>query len=363
MRRRRLLGALAGITGLAGCGYRAGGGEFRWSSGASGFGGIDGARFDAGRLLLTTRETRSFDFEAEEWYDGGELTVVDPTRGERVADYGFNAPLLSVAHDGESAYAGLGDGTVQALPTPDPRTRDGTRGWERTVEAAADGVTDLAAAAGHVYVAGEGGVTALDAASGSVAWAFTRSGAEIVRPGGGGTAAYAVSGNELLALDGDGTGRWLRGVSEPPPAVAPEGVYVARESKLRALDHRGRERWSRSVGYPAGPPACSEEGLYHVTNDDVVRAFSPDGRERWRHDLPGSVRTGPAAVDGRVFVLLYGALAGVGPEGVRWRVGLDDPEPFDPEFGPFATGEVVMLAGSEEARGYWQSQLRRGGSV
>jgi hypothetical protein len=41
------------------------------------------------------------------------------------------------------------------------------------------------------------------------------------------------------------------------------------------------------------------------------------------------------------------------------RAPLDDPEPFTLEFGPAAVGEAIVLGGSGEVRGYWQSQLSR----
>jgi hypothetical protein len=68
-----------------------------------------------------------------------------------------------------------------------------------------------------------------------------------------------------------------------------------------------------------------------------------------------------AAANGRVFLRYRGSLAGVGPDGLAWRVDVDTDHGFDPRFGPFAVGKAVILAGDSEVRGYWQSQLPREG--
>ena len=384
--RRTLLGALAGgLAGLAGCGYRPGGGEYRWSTGV--LYRVDRATLDGGTLLLVTREAMSFDVRTDRWSDGGNVTTVDPERGERIDVYGFEAPTLSAALGADALYAGGEDGTVPAVPVgSQARDAPGTAtpepdGWTTATDVAPSGVDSLVASAGGanadsgtsadggtdaVYAGGSGGLASLSV-GGEVRWRWRDGRVLALAPGAGDVAVYALAPDRLVALADDGSVRWDRGTAPAdvererpvPPLVGADGVYLADEAGLTALARDGSVRWTREVGPPAGRPALSEDGLYHASADGVVRAFSLDGRERWAHDPRGGPTARVATADGRAFVLAGGDLLGVGPEGTVWRVPLDEPEPFDPAFGPFVAGETVVLAGSGEVRGYWRSQLRR----
>lgn len=364
--RRALLGGLAGgVAALAGCGYRPVGGERRWSRPVEGFGSANEVLFDGGRLLVVVRETRGFDFESEEWRRGGQLTVVEPTAGEAAGSHLFGEPMVAGAHDGETAYAVFADGSVRVAPIPDQgssATTDATGGGEWTARPEVAGEAATLAAGSRVYVAGNGGLAAIAPSDGAVAWRWTGGAVRTVVPGRDAT-AYAVTDDELLGLGADGTVRWRRRASsDEPPVVDGAGVYLADGERLVALTHDGRERWSRAVGDSLGGPVLSGGRLYHVS-DGGVRSFAPDGRERWRTEVPIGVVSGVAAGNDRVFVRYDDALAGVGSEGVAWRVEVDVFREFDPAFGPFATGDVVVLAGGSELRGYWQSQLPRDGGL
>jgi hypothetical protein len=376
--RRTLLAGLAGgLAGLAGCGYRPAGGERRWSTGIGGLGSAERVLFDGGRLLVVVPETRGFDFEAEEWYEGGELTIIDPLRGERTGQERFREPLVTAACVDTTAYAGLRDGRVHAVPldegrsrTPEPSGAPGGSpgegeagdGWDAATDVAPAGVTTLAAGE-RVYAGGSEGAAALAPADGAVVWRWTGGTVRSVVPGHGGsdTAAHALTDDRVVALGGDGAVRWTRRVSSAePPVVTGDGVYLADADGLVALTPDGRERWSRAVGEPVVRPAVADGRLYHVSWSDVARSLSPDGREHWRAEVPAGAQ-GMAADSGRVFLRYHGSLAGVGPEGLAWRADMDTEEGFDPRFGPFAVGDAVVLAGDSEVRSYWQSQLPREG--
>jgi hypothetical protein len=373
--RRVLLGGIAGaVAGLAGCGYRAGGGELRWRS--SNFHAADGVVFDDGTLLLVTRETMAYDFEAEQWYRGGHVATLAPERGEGTDGYGFATATRTAALGDDTLYAGQTDGTVTAVrlgggdgDTEPGATTPGAESeperWTASTGVAPSGVDALAADAGTAYAGGSNGLAAL-AADGDVRWRWRDGPVDAAVTGVKGVAVLALATDRLVALADDGSVRWAHGVTPtgsgsavPSPLVGPEGVYLADGAGVTALARDGSVRWERDVPDPAGRPALTDEGLYHASATGTVRSLSLDGRERWRHDPRGAVRSRVAAADGRAFLLAGESLVAVGPEGTAWRVPLDDPEPFAPEFGPFAAGETLVLGGAREVRGYWQSQLRR----
>lgn len=376
--RREVLGTfagLAGLVGLAGCGYRHGGGELRWRTGA--FYGLDEMVLDGGHLLLVTRSAMTFDFDSERWTDGGHVTTLDPERGDERGEYGFEAPASTAALGDGSVYVARTDGAVTAVrvsqgrepdapgssdadtPTPDPG------GWTTATDVAPSGVGTLAVGHdGTVYAGGSGGVAALSR-DGTVRWRWREDPVEAVTGGTRGTAVHAVTPGRVVALAGDGTVRWTREVATTDagpearrPLVGSEGVYLADGDGVSALAHDGSVRWERDVAGPVGRPALTADGVYHASTDGVVRSFSLEGRERWANGPRGRLRSRVAAADGRAFVLAGESLIGIGAEGSAWRVPLDEPEPFTPEFGPFAVDETLVVGGPREVRGYWRSQLR-----
>ena len=374
MNRRSLLGALVGgAAGLAGCGYRAGGGELRWRSGN--FHGGDAMALDDGTLLLVTREAMSYDFESGQWYRGGHVATLAPERGERTAEYGFATATRTAALGGDVLYAGGADGTVTAVrlgagdedsepgaTTPTVEPEPGR--WTVPTDVAPSGV-DALAATDTAYAGGTGGLAALSP-DGDVRWRWQDGPIDAAVTGVGVIVVLALAADRLVALADDGSVRWTHDVTPtgsgsavPPPLVGPEGVYLADGAGVTALAPDGSVRWERDVGEPAGQPALTDEGLYHASTAGTVRVLSLDGRERWSHDPRGPVRSRVAAADGRAFVLAGESLLAVGPVGTAWQVPLDEPEPFAPEFGPFAVGETLVFGGAREVRGYWQSQLRR----
>lgn len=377
--RRTLLGSaagLAGLVGLAGCGYRPAGGEFRWRIGV--LYGVDRMTLDGGVLLLVTRAATSFDLRADRWSDGGNVATVVPERGERTAVYSFESPTLTAALGGDAVYAGLADGAVAAVPVEgagvsgEPGGSDagtatpGADGWTVSTDVAPSGVGALVVGdGGTVYAGGSGGLAALSR-DGSVRWRWRDGSVGSAVPGRGDTAVLALGDDRLVALARDGSVRWTHdatpadtGPEIPPPLVGHEGVYLADGEGVTALAHDGSVRWGHEAGEPADRPALTGEGLYHASVDGLVRALSLGGRERWAHAPRGRTRSRVAAADGRAFVLAGGSLVGIGPRGTAWRVPLDEPERFIPEFGPFAVGETLVLADSGEVRSYWRSQLRR----
>ena len=371
--RRSVLAALAGgVTTLAGCGYRPGGGEFRWSTGV--FHGVDGMYLDGGTVLAVTREAMTFDFGSERWYEGGSVTALDPERGERTGEYGVETPASAAARGSGLVYVGTTDGTVTAVPIEaDPRDFGGEgrgtatpepEGWTTDPGIAPSGVETVTVGE-SVYAGGADGLAALST-DGSVRWRWEDGTVVGAISGTDETAVYALATDRLVALAGDGTVRWTHDVtteragSEPvTPAVGPDGVYLADTTGLTALAHDGAVRWERDVGDPAAGAALSGRGVHHVSTDGTVRSFSTGGRERWAHDPRGRTGSGIDAAGDRAYVLAGESLVAVGPEGTAWRVPLDGgEEPFTPEFGPFVAGRTLVLGGSGEVRGYWRSQLR-----
>lgn len=371
--RRGLLGALAGgVAGLAGCGYRPGGGEYRWSAGV--LYGADRMTLDGGALLVVAREATSFDIRTDRWSDGGNVATVDPERGEWMAEYGFGEPTVTAALGSDSVYAGTTAGTVAAVPVEadprdlgEPETGTATpepEGWTVGTGVAPTGVTALATAAGgSVFAGGRGGLAALSG-DGTVRWRWEDGAVDAVVPGVGDTAVHAVTTDRLVALAADGTVRWTRNIARegagavPVPRAGSRGVYFADAEGLTALARDGSVRWRRDVGGTAAEPTLTGNGVYHASADGVVRSFSLDGRERWAHGPRGGIRSRVAAAGGRAYVVAGGELVGVGPGGTAWRVPLDEPEPFTPEFGPFVAGRTLVLGSAGEVRGYWRSQLR-----
>lgn len=335
--RRALLGAFGGvIAGLAGCGYRAGGGEFRWRTGA--FHRVDRMTLDRGTLLLVTREATSFDVRTDQWSDGGNVTTVDPERGEHLTEYGFEAPTLTATLGENALYAGGEDGTVTAVPlerdtgdAPVPATPE-PDGWTTATGVAPSGVGAVAVADGAtngVYAGGSGGLASLST-DGEVRWRWRDGRVLAAAPGEDDVAVYVLARDRLVALAADGSVRW--------------------DHETTPTDAEG----DRPV-----PPLVGAEGVYHASADGTVRSFSLDGHERWANDPRGTLTSRVAAAGGRAFVLAGGELVGVDGEGTAWRVPLDEPEPFAPEFGPFAVGEAIVLGSPGEVRGYWRSQLPR----
>ena len=371
--RRGLLGALAGgFVGFAGCGYRPGGGEYRWSTGV--LYGADRMTLDGGALLVVTREATSFNVRTDRWSDGGNVATVDPERGERIAEYGFETPTLTAVPGGDLLYAGGEDGTVIAVPlgsktrdAPGPTTPE-PDGWTTATGVAPSGVGVLAAAGGGtngIYAGGSGGLASLSA-DGEVRWRWRDGRVLAAALAEGDAAVYALARDRLVALAADGSVLWDHETTPTdaehgrpvPPLADTDGAYLADDGGLTALAPGGDVRWTHEVGPPAGRPTLSGDGIYHASADGVVRAFSLDGRERWAHDPRGRVRSGVAAADGRAFVATDAELVGLGPDGAVWRVPLDEPEPFTPAFGPFVAGRTLVVGGSGEVRGYWRSQLR-----
>ncbi len=191
-----------------------------------------------------------------------------------------------------------------------------------------------------------GGVVAVDLDSGARVWktgAPSRTYPPVVADG----VAYATArrwetdGGErsgvVLAVDLDsGTIRWalpLDGDPTAPPAVRDGTVYAGtnrgRVHAVGAAD--GDRRWRESVGdWVTRGPTAADDGIYVVVLDEGVAKLAHDGTVEWRSNARGG--TNP---------VLAGDLAVVGTETgvtavdradgrIRWQVDADAGVRFDP---------------------------------
>ncbi len=110
----------------------------------------------------------------------------------------------------------------------------------------------------------------------------------------------------LFALDAEvGTERWRveTGLSPTPPAVTPDGLYLAADRVL-ALDHRGRERWEYGGNqFVTASPSVAGDTVYLGGIDGrVVALDADDGERRWTRATPGSLLFSPAIIGERMYL-------------------------------------------------------------
>lgn len=127
------------------------------------------------------------------------------------------------------------------------------------------------------------------------------------------------AGRSLYATEADLTVRWrldLGGKVFSSPAVTADGVAVmgSQDDRVRAVSPDGGVRWTVVTGDDVdAPPAIGDDGTVYVGGDDgVLRAIAADGTERWHRRLGGYLRAGVAlGLDGSLVVGTYGPRARV----------------------------------------------------
>ena len=149
-----------------------------------------------------------------------------------------------------------------------------------------------------------------------------------------GAAVYAIGTIGLVALEPTGQMRWrlpgLRGDTPRGFAVGPSGMaYIGfgsfvETNRLVAVRPDGSTAWTRTlVGAPRGV-AVSDDGTVlvgeraaGVRGETALRAFAPDGIDRWT--VPGAGSPAAIAADGTVYAASGAVLHAVAPDGsVRW---------------------------------------------
>jgi len=357
--RRRFLrgvGGAVGLTvagGLAGCGYRPGGGDVRWR--ASGNFSTFPARAVAvtdGLVVTVADSTTSFDIDREEWIRGGQVTAYSTGDGTELwsdqhgaelschavgdggaavgfdgtivrygADgrwwqFGVGEPLVALAVAGEWAYALTESGALVAAS-------DGVERWWTDLDAELAGGDDgsgptLAADTEAIACSVGGAVHCLDP-SGRRRWRQPEIDARRLSVVDG--EVFASSGRSLAALGG-ASGERRRIGDEPITAfaVTADAVYGVSGLELLAYDRSGGRRWATTDdsasgrNRPASDPTdyqgrvAADSGGVYVDSSRGLTALDPDdGRVRWRVGNR-SLSAGPFLADSGVLVAADGQL-------------------------------------------------------
>jgi outer membrane protein assembly factor BamB len=353
VRRRRFL-ALAGsaaATGVAGCGYRPGGGDIRWQSDfGRPMGGWSSIGLADGRLFAVAESVRDFDFETEEWVEGASVSAYGTTDGLEYWSEMISPVATTSVVDTDGVALGLGDEVVRF-------GSDGEQ-WRTTV----GGTTRaLAVAEDAVYALTEAG-TLVGLADGSERWRVdlrdvesdelfepaVAAGAETVVCWVGGSVhgfasdgrrrfrqpeidvlslsvadgdIFAVAGHGLAALDrSTGESRWIGDERIQRFAATPDGVYGVFDGDVYAYDRSGGRRWSTNDDSETGRNRAVDDstdytgrvvagvGGVYVDSSRGLTAIDPgDGSVRWRVGNK-SISAGPFLVENGVLVAAEGEL-------------------------------------------------------
>ena len=381
--RRRLLASTLGSVVVAGCGYRPGGGDVRWTADSEGLATIDAVHTLPGGVLAVSRSVQRYDFEREVWRSGGIVTAYDPVEGTTSGEVGLPGRVRCHAAADDAVYVGVDGELIAVAP-------DGTRRWAVDLSGtpvAVDGVDDLVAVlldSGTLrafdadgtgrwttsIVEGDTdeGTLTDDRANGSDA---TDTETEEPRPAAGRGSVLGVSSGRVVAqiersppqltiVDADGRRQWTRrGPSFAPARASPtvvEGrlLYLSRRHLGALAIEDGTERWTETVGSPHGFTIAG--GRCYLLDRTRLSALTLDGRRRWTFDPPANEESGwrfgavPVATADGVYVATGRRLFGVAPEGTeRWRARIDT-RPRDLAL----TDRVVVRTGERGLVAHWR---------
>jgi outer membrane protein assembly factor BamB len=359
MRRRAFLGAVAAAAtaGLAGCGYRAGPGDPRWSTELVGAPvAVRTVADGSAPVLVAGRDPdvpqTTFGFPA------GQVAALDPATGEERWSYVFDVEVTAVGRGppvaGRPVPVGLETGTVGLLrsdpaatppppddpdpdpdpletPTPGGEWPDDTGVRARRLAEFDDPVMAVVTDGTRFYVDVGGSVVAVDR-DGTTRWEVSAPGDADERslvPARRGVLIAVPTG--VTARGREGSRRWRRtatpvGPPTAPPRRAGDRWLLPCERGLAALGPDGRRRWHVDLGSPiGGRPAVDGDRAFVATLETMDAVGLGDGRLRWRHETTGTTAVGPpTALDGHVFARFTdGTVAAVAGGTVQWQASLD----------------------------------------
>lgn len=346
--RRRFLGAVGSalaVGGLAGCGYRPGGGDVRWRT--ERIGGLtprNGIEVTEGLLVTVDESTMGYDFDSEEFTRGGAVTAYATEDGSElwsdslgselschaigdgggavgvdgtVVRYGADGERWRVDLDASLVALAVVDGRAYALTETDTLVAcvDGSERWRVALEADADdgrGFGPSVAAGDDVVVCSVGGVVVGLAPDGKRRFHQSEAGVRELSVVDG--SVFVVTGHGLATVDsGSGSITWLTEGRIGRFAVTPDTVYGAFDAELVAYDRSGDRRWStggggRSNGRDGddtdymGRVAADADGVFVDSSRGLTSLAPDDGSVRWRAQNR-ILSDGPFLVDDGVLVV------------------------------------------------------------
>ena len=139
---------------------------------------------------------------------------------------------------------------------------------------------------------------------------------------------YSGAGFGFSALRNDGTRIFRLPADEEADGaivIAPDGTiyFASQDNKLRAVTPQGTVKWTYPL--PGNPrfsnPALAEDGTIYVgALDNGLHAVTPDGVKKWRFETGGAAWSPTIAPDGTIYVGAENStLYAVNPSGVlKW---------------------------------------------
>lgn len=353
--RRRLLrraGVALGLGlagGLAGCGYRPGGGDIRWREEfRTGFYGDDPVGIADGVLYGVTGSTRTYDFETGEWVTRSSVVGYDTADGAQLFDTEFEPDVAASALGDRGLAVAFADRTVAYLTADGEQWRASVDGEVRTV-AAADGRVYAATADGRVVAVTDGS----RAWANDIGFADGETDTDLDQRRDTGSELFLAAGGAVVAATADGTvgftpgGRRLwtrRDLDVPDSAAFADGrVYAWRDLDLLAI-HRSTGETAWTLSGLVESVALGGDGGYRV-GEGMLVAFDAGGDRRWTRDSDSRYDDrygGGLAADGDgVYATRDGDLVAHDPAdgSVRWAVEATV------EYGPYLVDGGVLVAG------------------
>jgi outer membrane protein assembly factor BamB len=157
-------------------------------------------------------------------------------------------------------------------------------------------------------------VIMIDAPPGTVLWSMEVGyGNSAPAVGEDGTVYVGNDAGTLFAIKPDGTVKWevetWAGVTSPTIG-ADWTVYAASGGWLRAFTPNGAERWaSETGGGTYSSPALGPDGTVYTSSEDrCLYALNPDGSLRWRKSGRASDYPPAIGADGTIYVNTYDTL-------------------------------------------------------
>lgn len=358
--RRRLLAILGtGLGTLAGCGYRPGGGDIRWTIRTGSGMYRPGFVLTAGETLFVVNQSEpAFDMDTQSFGQAGRITAYDATTGtERWLKRPY--PLGEPAVHDDTLYVGTKGGELLAVET------DGTERWRTQ---AGEFPRFVTATDRRVYTVTETGVlSAFEAEKGTQLWQQSVDGGESYAVAATPAAVFLTKRTEtglttVTALAQDGTHRWSReltvrrGQEARRPVIVEETFYLPAEESLRALAVAdGHERWSHQGGRPRWPPAVSGETVYYTGDNTLYAVQVGDGREQWTFGsrYRYGVASPPAVAEETVYVGGFDEFSAlVATDGtLRWDIRSENVTET------LVVGQTVIVAMENGTiRGHWRER-------